>query len=691
MHNLIRALKYVLPYKWHLAALIAASLLFSATQAGGILLIKDGVDAALKNMAPKKAGAIGAVDVRVRLAGLNAKGQMQYVLNGTQPCVGHAALLRAIREYATLKDVGADAAADLRIRVAGQNADNQIKYVLNGTRTCVGNEELIQAIKELASGGPGEAAPENDGSRQLWIIGGMLLLVALGRGLFSYIQAYLSSYVSNRVSRSAQNQVMQKMVGMPLAFFHAHRTGEILSRMGRDSEALRKTVKLSTDVIKEPITLAGAIGIVFWMNWKLALIGFTGFPLALWPMILLSRKMRKASRKSREKAADMSSLMLQIFGGIRLVRAYGQEQAEHGRYVKTNQELFRQEMKATRARALTRPIVEILSSLGLAAVVVVGGQMVIQGAVEPAQIVGFMAALISMYNPAKSLAKDNEDIQDVIPGAERFFHLLDAPNTMPDDPSAAVAPARFEAIEIKNLTFSYVPGTPVLKNINLRIGSGRTVALVGHTGAGKSTLADLVCRFYDPQEGGIEIDGLDLRRIRQRSLFSRIAIVPQEPFLFNDTIRANILYGKPGADQAEIEAAARAAAIHAEIAAMPKGYATVVGERGNNLSGGQRQRVSIARALLRNAPILILDEATSSLDSESELLVQQAVERLLAGRTTLIIAHRLSTIRHADLIVVLSDGRIEDLGSHDELLARSATYSRFWQMQSRGSVPAIAP
>ncbi len=681
MRNLFRALKYLLPLKWHLAAMITASILFSAVQAGGILLIKDGVEATLQSAARKGGRTSHARQVRVRIVGRGEGGLMQYVVNDKLTCDGNDALKGAIESAGGDEGTAESGPEEVLVKVTGPDPNGRVQYKANG-KTYKDCDKLVAALEKAGDSGRSAGDPV----RQLLFIGALLLLVAFGRGVFSYIQSYLSSYVSNRVTRSAQNQVIGHLVTLPLSYFHGQRTGELISRMKLDAQALRKTVKLAADMIKEPITLIGAVAVVFWLNWKLALIGFVGFPLAIWPLIVLSRKMRKASRRSREKVADLASLLVQVFGGMRLVRAYGQEETEHRRYVKTNWGIFRHQMRAARARALSRPVVEILSSLGLAAVVVAGGIMVIQDdATTPAHIMAFLAALISMYNPAKSLAKDNEDIQDVIPGAERFFQLADAPNTMPDAADAVEAPERFETIEIRDMTFSYIPGTPVLRNVDLKIEAGQTVALVGHTGAGKSTLADLVCRFYDPQEGAVTIDGIDLRKVRAKSWLSRIAIVPQEPFLFNDTVRANILYGRPEASPEEVEAAARAAAIHDEIMALPAGYDTVVGERGTKLSGGQRQRVSIARALLRNAPILILDEATSSLDSESEHLVQQAVDRLLVGRTTLIIAHRLSTVRHADKIAVMADGRISDSGTHEELLARSAIYRRLWEMQAAGA------
>jgi len=680
--NLLRALKFLLPMKWHVVAVLAASLLFSAVQAGGILLLKEGVDSALQSAAGERGSAAARQELHIKVLGRAEAGQTRYVVDGKTVCADAGQLAEIIAQAATHPDEPEPGSADLIIKIGKPDKLGRIKYTLNGKsyRDC---SELARAVEEIGPTGTDRIAS----SRDLWIIGGLLMLTALLRGLFSYIQAYLSSVISNRVTMNAQNQIVGHIISLPLSFFHGQRTGELISRLKVDAQALRKTVKLATDMIKEPITLIGAIGVVFYMNWKLALVGFVGFPLAIWPLIVLSRRMRKASRKSREKFADMANILVQVFGGIRLVRAYGRENTEHERFMKTNQAAFRQHIKASRARALSRPVVEVLSTLGLAVVVVVGGMMVVARTVEPSHIVAFLAALMSMYNPAKSLAKDNEEIQDVIPGAERFFHLADVPNEMPDARNALDAPRLSRAIEIRNVTFSYVPGKPVLRDINLRIGAGQTVALVGHTGAGKSTLADLVCRFYHPQEGTISIDGVDYRQVSQRSLLDQIALVPQEAFLFNCSIRDNILYGRPNATQEEVEAAARSAAIHDEILALPAGYDTMVGERGTKLSGGQRQRVSIARALLRNAPILVLDEATSALDSASERLVQEAVERLLEGRTTLVIAHRLSTIRNADLIVVMSDGRVEDAGSHDELMAKSQTYRRLWQMQSSAAPP----
>ncbi len=519
---------------------------------------------------------------------------------------------------------------------------------------------------------------------KLWLLAGVFLAAAVAHAVFGYVGSYLSKFTANRVARDAQNKVMGHLLGLPISYFHTHRSGELLSRMSYDANALHKTVRLALDMVQGPLKLLAVAAVIFSKNWLLALLGFVGFPLAIGPLIILSRRMRKASRKSREKTADLSSIMVQIFGGIRLVRAYGQEGTEHGRFVDTNERAFAHQMRGARAKALGKSIVETLASLGLLAVLLVGGEMSLRGQFDAGDMISFMAALFAMYGPAKAITKANEEIQSTIPGAERIFELQDVRSDLSEAPDAVEVHGLEKTIEIRDLSFRYNQDVPVLRDINLRVEKGQTVALVGPTGAGKSTLLDLVCRFYDPQEGAVTIDGIDLRETKLKSLLAQIAIVPQEPFLFNDTVKANILYGKPDASQEDVEAAARAAAVHDEIVALSDGYDTVVGERGTMLSGGQRQRVSIARALLRNAPILVLDEATSSLDSESERLVQRAVERLLEGRTTLVIAHRLSTIRNADRIAVLVEGRIEETGTHAELLERSETYRRLWQMQGAG-------
>ncbi len=529
-----------------------------------------------------------------------------------------------------------------------------------------------------------EITLESKDESALWRVAGLMALTALGAATFAYARTMLTKYLSYRVARDAQNKVMAHLVNLPISYFHGQRSGELIARMTSDANSLRRTVGMAADFIKNPIELVALVAAALSIDWKLALLGGVGFPLAIVPLIVLSRKMRKASRKSRKKVADLVSGMVQIFGGIRLVRAYGQERTEHDRFVKTNESRFRQQMKQARAKALSRGMVELLSFLGLVSVVVVGGLMIIRTGADAKNLYTLILALMVMYRPAKTLAKSNEEIQSTIPGAERIFELQDVRNDMPDAPDAVEVGGLEKAIEIRNLSFRYDEDVPVLRDINLRVEKGQTVALVGHSGAGKSTLLDLVCRFYDPQEGSVTLDGIDLRSIKLKTLLAQIAVVPQEPFLFNDTVKANILYGRPDASQEDVEAAARAAAVHDEIVALADGYDTVVGERGTLLSGGQRQRVSIARALLRNAPILVLDEATSSLDSESERLVQTAVERLLEGRTTLVIAHRLSTIKNADRIAVLVAGRIEETGSHAELLERSETYRRLWQMQGAG-------
>jgi ATP-binding cassette, subfamily B, bacterial MsbA len=542
---------------------------------------------------------------------------------------------------------------------------------------------FIKVVKEFM-----DAALELKHKPLLWHVGALFVTVALGMTYFAYARTILSKYLAYRVARDAQNLIMGHLLTMPISYFHGKRSGELIARMTTDINSLRRAIGLATEFVKSPILLVWLVAAAFDINWQLALVGFVGFPLAIGPLIVLSRKMRKASRKSRQKIADLASSMVQMFGGIRLVRAYGQEAAEQARFIKTNESRFRQSMKKARAKALSRGTVELLSAMGLVAAFMLGGMMIINRTITPGEVTALLIALISMYRPAKALARSNEELQDAIPGAERVYELHDVRSDLPEAPDAVEVDGLIQSIEVRNVSFSYVEGTPVLEAVDLHVEKGQTVALVGPTGAGKSTLLDLVCRFYDPSDGVISIDGVDLRQVTIRSLLSQIAIVPQEPFLFNDTVKANILYGKPGASDEEIYAAARAAAIHDEILQLDNGYETIVGERGLRLSGGQRQRVSIARALLRNAPILILDEATSSLDSQSERLVQTAIERLLEGRTTLVIAHRLSTIKHADKIVVLVAGRIEETGTHQELLERSTTYRRLWEIQQAGPPPA---
>ena len=503
------------------------------------------------------------------------------------------------------------------------------------------------------------------------------------RGWIFYAFRYLREYLAGRVVTDARRQVFEKLLTQPMSYFSRERIGELMSRILTDSEALRRTVSLTGSLIREPISVVGAIAVAIYFAPLLGAIGFLGLPLMAWPMLKLTRRIYRASRKRRERVADLSDAMVQTFGGMCVVKAYAGEAREAERFGETAESIFRQILKFARAAALRRPLVEMSVGLGVVGALLVGGLLLRNGYIDFKDLAAFAMAAGLVASPIQRLAKANEGVQDTITGAERLYELLDLEPEMADATDATDVAPFAGSIRLRNVSFAYGEA-PVLRDIDLEVARGECVAVVGPTGAGKSTLLDLVARFYDPTAGAVEVDGLDLRRARHASWLAQLAVVPQEPFLFNGPVRENILYGRPDASGEDVLAAAKAAAVHEEIVRFENGYETPVGERGGRVSGGQRQRIAIARALLRGAPVLLLDEATSSLDTESERKVQLAMERLFEDRTTLVVAHRLSTVQHADRIVVLAGGRVEAVGPHEELLERSSTYRRLHRMQQGG-------
>ena len=512
------------------------------------------------------------------------------------------------------------------------------------------------------------------------LLGGVVLL--LGKCFFMYWRRYIRSWLSVKVIVTAQEELATHLLTLDLGYFQRTKAGDLISRFTNDMRLLSKAVGLLCDVVTFPITMAFGMATLLYMDWKLTLLCLVGAPPAAIVMRRLSKVMKKSARRSLEKLADTTDVMVQFIAGMRTVKAFCCEPMERSRVFSELSEFFRVSMKGQRARSRVRPLVELVSGCGMLLVVYYGGARVLSGELESGDLIGFIAALGMLYGPAKELSQSNSDATETFPAIERFRQLMALQPEIVTAPDAAELPPFRREIRLEHVTFGYDPAAPVLHDVSLTIPAGMTLALVGPSGAGKSTLIDLVARFHDPQEGRITMDGADLRHITPRSLLANIAIVSQEPFLFHTTIRNNIAYGRPDATQAAIEDAARAANIHEDILRLPNGYETLAGERGGCLSGGQRQRLCIARAILRDAPILILDEATSALDADNERLVQEAVERLMKGRTCLVIAHRLATIMHADRIVVMEDGRITATGTHDELAAQGATYARLWRMQT---------
>ncbi|MHC4870902.1 MAG: ABC transporter ATP-binding protein [Planctomycetota bacterium] len=515
------------------------------------------------------------------------------------------------------------------------------------------------------------------------VVGGLLLI---GKCSMGYLRRYLRSWLSRRVVIDTQYAVAKHLLSMDMGFFQSKKSGEILSRMTNDMRMLSRTVSMLGVILTEPFAIIFGITYLFYLNWQLAALSFLALPPVVVIVAQLSRKMRKAAKRAFEHLEDATGIMIQFMDGIRTVKSFMREKHEISRFGKTLQDLFNVGMKGARARARVKPLTELMLGIGAMIMLFFGGRWVLMGKMQFEDLMAFYGSLGLMYQPLKSISNANSEAQESLPAAERVFEIFDAKPEVTDN-SEAVEISGFEnTIEFKDVSFAYNGTDNVIKDINLTINAGEIVALVGPSGAGKSTLADLLARFHDPQTGSITIDNKELRSIKLNSLLSQIAIVSQEPFLFHDTIRENIKYARPEAGDEEVIAAAQAASIHEEILGLPMQYDTTVGDRGSMLSGGQRQRICIARAILKNSPILILDEATSSLDTENERLVQEALEHLMENRTSLVIAHRLSTIRHADKVVVLEDGNITAFGTHDELIVQGGTYAQLWAMQC-GEVP----
>jgi len=504
----------------------------------------------------------------------------------------------------------------------------------------------------------------------------------LTKGVATYLQSSLTSWYGLRVIADMQNRLFAHLTSMDLAFFHSESTGVLVSRFTVDINLMRSAVSNAlVGLGRDMLTAAILVGVMFWQDWMLAAVSFFVFPIAILPISKLGKRMRKVTANTQEQMGAFNTLLEQSFQGVRMVKAYGMESYEQSKIEAISETICNLVYKASRVRAASSPVMETLGGVAVAVVILYGGHRVISDATTPGAFFAFITALLMAYEPMKRLANLNTNLQEGLAATQRVFHILDLHPAITDAPDAKPLAIHGGEVRFSDVNFSYDGERKALDHLSLHVPAGKTVALVGSSGGGKSTILNLIPRFYDVGDGAVTIDGQDLRGVTMASLRSQIALVSQEVALFDDTIRANIAYGRFGATQDEIVTAARHAAAHDFIMGLPEGYDTVVGEHGVKLSGGQRQRLSIARAMLKNAPILLLDEATSALDTESERQVQDALEKLMKGRTTIVVAHRLSTIVEADLIHVIDRGRVAESGAHAELLEKNGIYARLHALQ----------
>jgi subfamily B ATP-binding cassette protein MsbA len=508
-----------------------------------------------------------------------------------------------------------------------------------------------------------------------------VLVIFAVKGASLCANAYLMSDVSQRIITKLRENVYNHIQCLPIPYLDMMKTGNLMSRILNDVGAVQSTLSGSvTGIIKETFSVIGCVGIMFYMDWRLAIGAILIVPVAFVPVFKVGKILRKTSAKAQQTMADLSVLMHETIGGNRIVKAFGMEAYEKNRFHQESARLLQYTMKAVVVSSVNSAAMEFLGGLGIASIMLYGGYQIIGEKMTAGNLIAFLAALISLYDPVKRLANIYSAIHQGLAAADRVYELLDRPTEILDQPHAMTLEPVRKYLEFRNVSFSY-GAKPVLSGIGFRADAGQVVAVVGMSGAGKTTLINLIPRFYEVSEGAIVIDGIDIRDVTLASLRSQIAIVTQQSVLFNDTFKNNIAYGDIRKSDEKIIEAARAANAYDFIMKLPRQFETNVGEQGTRLSGGERQRICIARALLKDAPILILDEATSSLDSDSELEVQKALENLMRGRTTIVIAHRLSTVQNADFIITLANGKIVEQGRHSELMMLDSEYRRLYQLQ----------
>jgi len=519
-------------------------------------------------------------------------------------------------------------------------------------------------------------------SLTLVVLAAIALIVGMPVAMVSRL--YVVEYVLARVHVDLVRDICAKLLALPLGYYHERARGDVLTRTIQDVAIANQGVKLLFgDLIESALMIAIGGIFLFFISWQLASILLVIGPAIFGVISLFSRRIRKSAHRRQEKAGDVTGRLVEILTGIKVIKAFRAESVENAAFRRETYQLFRRAMRVAKNRVFARSLVEMMNNGVVIGMLLLGIVLVLDGSfgITPGDLAAFALVLSATYRPIRSLANDWVQLVDTQPSAERIFAVLDTPEEIPDAPDAVRIDGIRRDIVFRDVSFSY-GREPVLSDVSFEVKAGEAVALVGRTGVGKTTIADLLMRFFDPLSGGIEIDGVDLRRIARGSLLEHIAVVTQEPFLFDGSIRENIRYGRIDATDEEILAAARAAYVDEFASGLPEGYDTSVGAAGVRLSGGQRQRITIARALLKNPAILIFDEATSALDSKSEQLVQAAIESLFGGRTVFMIAHRLSTLRRADRIVVLEEGRVSQMGSHEELIREGGLYRELIDLQA---------
>lgn len=542
-----------------------------------------------------------------------------------------------------------------------------------------GNLYIPWIIKDMID----EVLADKNGTMLNWIAASIIAIFVV-RGLFWYGQNYLMSYVGQSVIIDIRAAVFKKLQRLSVSFYDKNKTGTIMSYVTNDVNALQSAMVENTiEMITEGFILIGSVVAMIYLDWRLTLFTVCTFPVVLWFMEFFGKKIRKTGGRIQECTADITSVLQESVASARVIKSFVREDYEVDRFDVENRANFRANMKNAQLMATLTPVVELVAAIGVTMIIWYGGNNVINGTITAGSLVAFLTYAVNISNPIKRLTRVIGNIQKALAAAQRVFMIIDMPEEIAESRDAKQLPEVSGKVEFQNVSFAYDDKGNVITDLSFSVKPGEVIAIVGPSGAGKSTIANLLPRFYDVNKGDIKIDGHSVREVTLDSLREQVGIVPQETMLFNGSVYNNILYGRLDATKEEIEAAAKAANAHDFIMQLTDGYETKLGDRGVNLSGGQRQRIAIARAILKNPRILILDEATSALDTESERVVQEALDRLMVGRTSFVIAHRLSTVKNADKILVLEKGNLVESGTHDELLALDGLYAHLYKIQYR--------